>query len=178
MSIGTMRCVAINVTDFAVGYEFWSAVTGYEILGPEHGWHGWLGFLGTNEPRKHEMILVNTDAAPIHAEAPTHHQTNRVHIDITPNDGVDAAIERILELGGSVKKPPSLYPRPGSYGGDAPAIDWAVMQDPFGNEFCLVHDLTAEQSAAAMHAASRGATADHDLRAAAGQTARLDNDTD
>ena len=35
MSIGTMRCVAINVTDFAVAYEFWSAVTGYEILGPE-----------------------------------------------------------------------------------------------------------------------------------------------
>ena len=69
MSIGTMRCVAINVTDFAVGYEFWSAVTGYEILGPEHGWHGWLGYLGTTEPRKHEMILINTDTAPIQTEA-------------------------------------------------------------------------------------------------------------
>ena len=96
MSIGTMRCVAINVTDFAVGYEFWSAVTGYEILGPEHGWHGWLGYLGTTEPRKHELILINTDTAPIQAEQPTRHQTNRVHIDITPNDGVDAAIERIV----------------------------------------------------------------------------------
>ena len=96
MSIGTMRCVAINVTDFAVGYEFWSAVTGYEILGPEHGWHGWLGYLGTTEPRKHELILINTDTAPIQTEQPTRHQTNRVHIDITPNDGVDAAIERIV----------------------------------------------------------------------------------
>ena len=47
MSIGTMRCVAINVTDFPIAYRFWSAVTGYEILGPSHGWHGWLGFLGT-----------------------------------------------------------------------------------------------------------------------------------
>ena len=177
MSIGTMRCVAINVTDFAVAYEFWSAVTGYEILGPEHGWHGWLGYLGTNEPRKHEMILINTDTAPIQAEEPTHHRTNRVHIDITPNDGVDAAIELILELGGSVKKPPSLYPRPGTYGDEAPVIDWAVMQDPFGNEFCLVHDLTAEQSAAAMHAARHGATNDHDLRADAGQTGHFQNDT-
>jgi len=44
------------------------------------------------------------------------------------------------------------------------------VQDPFGNEFCLVHDLTAEESTAAMRAARRGATADHDLRAAAGQT--------
>ena len=171
MSIGTMRCIAINVTDFPVAYRFWSAVTGYEILGPPDGWHGWLGFLGTSQPRKHEMILINTDAAPIHTEAPTHHHTNRVHIDITPNDGVDAAVEQILLLGGSVKKPPSLYPRPGSYGDDAPVIDWAVMQDPFGNEFCLVHDLTPEQSAAATEAAKQGATNDHDLRAAAEQTA-------
>ena len=71
-----------------------------------------------------------------------------------------------------MKKPPSLYPRPGTYGDDAPVIDWAVMQDPFGNEFCLVHDLTAEQSAAAMHAARHGATSDHDQRVAAGQTGR------
>jgi predicted enzyme related to lactoylglutathione lyase len=177
MSIGTMRCVAINVTDFAVAYEFWSALTGYEVLGPEHGWHGWLGYLGTKEPPKHQVILINTDAAPIQAEGPTHHQTNRVHIDITPNNGVDAAIEQILELGGSVKKPPSLYPRPGTYGDDPPVIDWAVMQDPFGNEFCLVHDLTIEQSAAAMHAARHGATNDHDQRAAAGQTGPFDNDT-
>jgi Glyoxalase-like domain len=171
MSIGTMRCVAINVTDFAVGYEFWSAVTGYEVLGPEQGWHGWLGFLGTREPWKHEMILIKSDAAPIQSEPPTHHRTNSVHIDITPNDGVDAAIEQILELGGSVKKPPSLYPRPGSYGDDEPLIDWAVMQDPFGNEFCLVYDLTPEQSAAAMQTFAEGTTSDRDLRAAAGQTA-------
>ena len=177
MSIGTMRCVVINVTDFAVGYQFWSAVTGYEILGPEQGWHGWLGFLGTSQPRKHEIILINTDTAPIRTEAPTHHDTNRVHIDITPTDGVDAAIEQILELGGSVKKPPSLYPRPGTHGDDPPVIDWAVMQDPFGNEFCLVHDLATEQSVAAMHAASNGATNDHDLRVAAGQTRPVNDDT-
>ena len=114
MSVGTMRCVAINVTDFAVGYEFWSAVTGYEILGPEHGWHGWLGFLGTRSPWKHEMILIKSDAAPIQTEAPTHHRTNPVHVDITPNEGIDGAIVEIIKLGGSVKKPPSLYPRPGT----------------------------------------------------------------
>lgn len=73
-------------------------------------------------------------------------------------------------LGGTVKKPPSLYPRPGSYGSDKPAIDWAVMQDPFGNEFCLVRDLTREQSAAAVAAAERGVKDDRALREAAGQT--------
>lgn len=60
------------------------------------------------------------------------------------------AIERIVELGGRVKKPPSLYPRPGSHGEEPPRIDWAVMQDPFGNEFCLVAPLSADQSKAAM----------------------------
>lgn len=32
----------------------------------------------------------------------------------------------------------SLCPRPGSFEGQVPLIDWAVIQDPFGNEFCLV----------------------------------------
>jgi len=43
MSIGTLRCIAVNVTDFEVGYRFWAAVTGWEMLGPAQGLHGWLG---------------------------------------------------------------------------------------------------------------------------------------
>ena len=41
------------------------------------------------------------------------------------------------------------------------------MQDPFGNEFCIVEELTPEQQAAAM---ASEATDDHALRVAAGQT--------
>jgi hypothetical protein len=170
MSIGTLRCIAVNVTDFDVGYRFWSAVTGWEMLGPAQGWHGWLGYLGTRHPPKHEMILIHSAHAPIRTPVPTHHNTNCMHIDITPSHGIDAAIGQILLLGGSVKKPPSLYPRPGSFGSDRPVIDWAVMQDPFGNEFCLVQDLTKEQSAAAVAAAERGVKDDRALREAAGQT--------
>jgi len=40
------------------------------------------------------------------------------------------------------------------------------MQDPFGNEFCLVDNLTEEQSLAAMNATE--ATTDHQWRTAAG----------
>ena len=172
MSIGTWRCAAVNVTDFEVGYRFWSAITGFEILGPEHGYHGWLGYLGTLDPPQHHLILIHTDAAPIEAEPPTHHDTNRVHIDITPHDGIDTAIPRIVELGGSVKKQPSLYPRPGSQPDSNPVIDWAVMQDPFGNEFCLVDDLTEQQSAEAIQALHQGASTDHEFRTAAGLTNR------
>ena len=166
MAIGTWRCVVINVTDLKVAYEFWSAVTGFEIIGSEEGWHGWLGYLGTKNPWKHEIILQRVDTAPVEVGIPSHDRTNPIHIDITPVDGVDAAISQILGLGGSLKKPPSLYPRPGSHDGHRPYIDWAVMQDPFGNEFCLVKDLSEEQSLAAMDPALR---TDHEWRVAAGQ---------
>ncbi len=130
MGIGELRCVVINVTDLAVAYRFWSAVTGLEIIGSPDGWHGWLGYLGTKDPWKHEIILQRTDNAPVEVATPSHDTTNAVHIDITPNSGIDSAIEEIVALGGSVKKPPSLYPRPGSHKDHRPLIDWAVMQDP------------------------------------------------
>lgn len=60
------------------------------------------------------MILIHTDHAPIQTPMPSHHQANCMHIDIKPTNGIDAAIEQILLLGGTVKKPPSLSPRPGS----------------------------------------------------------------
>jgi len=46
-------------------------------------------------------------------------------------------------------------------------IDWAVMQDPFGNEFCRVHELKPEQSLAAV---AVDASTDHEWRVAARQT--------
>ena len=75
MSIGTMRCVVINVTDFAVAYEFWSAVTGYEILGPRTRLaRDGSATSGPQSRGKYELILINTDTAPIQAEQPTRHQ--------------------------------------------------------------------------------------------------------
>lgn len=167
MGIGKLRCVVINVTDLDVAHEFWSKVTGLEIIGTPDGWHDWLGYLGTKDPWKHEIILQKVTNAPVEAGSPSHDRTNPVHIDVTPTDGIDMAIEQIVALGGSVKKAPSLYPRPGSHGDEPPIIDWAVMQDPFGNEFCLVDELTEEQS---MNALAADVHTDHEWRIAAGVT--------
>ncbi len=150
MRIGSLRCVVINVTDLTVAYEFWGAVTGLEVIGSETGWHDWLGYLGTKDPWKHEIILQRVDTSPLEIQVPDPDRPNQMHIDITPSDGVDRAIAEILALGGTLKKEPSLYPRPGSRGDHRPLIDWAVMQDPFGNEFCLVDELKPEQSQGAM----------------------------
>ena len=168
MGIGTMRCVVINVTDLPLAYKFWGTVTGLEMIGSETGWHDWLGYLGTKDPWRHEIILQRVDNSPLEIQGPTPDAPNQVHIDITPNHGIDQAIEDIIELGGTLKKPPSLYPRPGTHSDDPPLIDWAVMQDPFGNEFCLVDTLTVQQSDAAI--AATQATTDHQWRTAAGLT--------
>lgn len=172
MGIGTLRCVVINVTDLQVAYRFWGQLTGLEVIGSETGWHDWLGYLGTKDPWKHEIILQRVDNSPLDIQAPDPTRPNQVHIDITPNDGVDRAIRAVLEMGGTLKKPPCLYPRPRSRGDHRPLIDWAVMQDPFGNEFCLVANLTLEQSLAAM--AAEDATSDLEWRVAAGVTSRPD----
>jgi catechol 2,3-dioxygenase-like lactoylglutathione lyase family enzyme len=161
--IGTYRCTVIDVDDLQAGYDFWSAVTGLEVIGSSpNGWHGRFGYLGHRDPWKHEFILQVRPNTKGHA-------ANRVHIDLTPNEGTDRAIEQILELGGTLKKAPSLYPRPGSHGDEAPELDWAVLQDPFGNEFCLVTELTEDEARAALDAYARGATTDHEFRVAAGK---------
>lgn len=163
MGIGTYRCTVLDVDDLTIGYRFWSEVTGLEVIGSGDGWHGRFGYLGSKDPWKHEFILhvVDTPKAEV---------ANRVHIDLTPTEGIDRAIERIVALGGSIKKPPSLYPRPGSRGDEPPLIDWAVMQDPFGNEFCLVSDLTQAEIDAVLEATVAGVSTDHEWRLAAGRT--------
>jgi predicted enzyme related to lactoylglutathione lyase len=164
VAIANYRCAVIDVTDLVEGFRFWSAVTGLEVIGgTAGGWHGRFGYLGYRNPWKHEFILqlVTKPKGP---------DANRVHVDLTPTAGIDPAIEQIIALGGTVKKPPSLYPRPGSHGDEPPVIDWAVMQDPFGNEFCLVSDLTDDEVAAVLEATRKGASTDHEWRVAAGRT--------
>ena len=163
MGIGTYRCTVIDVDDLELGYRFWSGVTGLEVIGSRTGWHGRFGYLGHKNPWKHEFILQVVDSQK--GEHP-----NRVHIDLTPNDGIDRAIEDIVALGGTLKKAPSLYPRPGSHGEERPIIDWAVMQDPFGNEFCLVSNLLPEEIDAVMEATASGAATDREWRKAARRT--------
>lgn len=166
MAIGRWKSICINVTDLDRGLDFWSQVLGWV---PSGTWHGWLGYLKDPESDNF-MILNDVVKAPVKLTPPTHDEANRVHFDIWPNDGMDSAIEQIVALGGTIRKPPSLYPRPGSYGDDVPRIDWAVMQDPFGNEFCIVELLTPEQRAAA---AGVVWTNDHDLRVAVVKTPKL-----
>ncbi|MDP9181438.1 MAG: hypothetical protein M3P04_01515 [Actinomycetota bacterium] len=156
MGIGTLRPPVIDVNDLEVAEEFWSELTGIPVI---PSWFpGRYSYLGQAEPWRHAMILhLVRDVKGV--------ETNRAHVDIGVAD-VDVAIAQIEAIGGRLKRAPTIYPRPGSYGEEPAQIDWAVMQDPFGNEFCLVSVLNEQESLAVAHAAPGD---DDDYRAAAGR---------
>ena len=159
MAIGKLMCAVLDVDDLAVAEAFWSEVTGLPVI--PSAFPGRYSYLGTPDPWQHEVILhlVRT---------PKGVETNRAHVDIWVRD-VAKAIEQIEAIGGRLKRAPSIYPRPGSEmaaQGVKPTIDWSVLQDPFGNEFCVINLLTPEQSLAVAHAAPGD---DEHYRAAAGR---------
>lgn len=51
---------------------------------------------------------------------------NRVHLDLKPDDSMDATVERLISIGG--RKVTAF---------DCEYGVWTVMQDPEGNEFCV-----------------------------------------
>jgi len=160
MGIGRLRCHVIDVNDLEVAEAFWSQVTGLPVI--PSAFPGRFSYLGQADPWRHEVILhlVTMPKGP---------EANRSHVDIGVRN-VDTAISEIEAIGGTVKRQPSIYPRPHSYEGEPPSIDWAVMQDPFGNEFCLVSVLTSEESRAVAQAGEREDGDDHHWRAVAGRT--------
>ena len=52
---------------------------------------------------------------------------NRVHLDLRPSRTRDEEVERVKALGATVLE---------GFGGDE--ATWIVLQDPEGNEFCIL----------------------------------------
>ena len=111
--------LVLNCRDPEVLSRFWCAVLDYVELGkdedgieigPESGFGG----------ATPTIILNRVDHAPT--------QTLRPHIDLSPVDqDQEAELERLLALGA----------RPADVG-QTGQESWHVLQDPEGNEFCLL----------------------------------------
>lgn len=159
--IGTLGTFVLDVDDLEAGATFWSRLTGI-TAGPSSLREGWV-----------DLDLDRSGAAgPIRglslrqASSPKQVETNRAHVDLWVDD-VDVAIEQIEEIGGRRKTTPSIYPRPHSYPGEPPVLDWVVAHDPFGNEFCVIRELQAAEIAALSGAAPAGPADDQHWRAVA-----------
>ncbi len=165
MAIGTLRCFVIDVEDLEVGSSFWSELTGIPRISSP--WPDRFAYLGYEDDTtwQHQIILhlvataKRSEPGAIDVARRIDPAANRAHIDIGV-DEIDVAIPHVERIGGRLKYPPTLYPVPHAYEGARPLIDWAVMQDPFGNEFCLVRELTGAERAALEAAAERGSAVD------------------
>ena len=167
----------IDVEDLEVGAAFWSEVTGIARI--SSAWPDRFAYLGYEDEGtwKHEIILhrvptaKRSDSGAVDASRRLDPGANRTHLDITVED-VDVAIAEIETIGGRLKYPATVYPVPHAYEGARPLIDWAVMQDPFGNEFCLVRELTRPEREALAVAAEQGPAEDAHWRAVARNASR------
>ena len=103
--------------------EFWSAVLEYET-------ENWPVIDGaTSKPRDGGVPQMFFLKVP---EAKT--AKNRLHLDIQPVDGaMESEVERLVELGAT---------RIDVF--NEPSETWTVMNDPEGNEFCVLKPRFAE----------------------------------
>jgi predicted enzyme related to lactoylglutathione lyase len=112
--VGSLFEIVIDVEDLDRSARFWSEVLGLKVAGQ---WGQYLWF----EQQDDGLTVVLQRVA----EKKT--IKNRVHLDIDVED-VDAASSRVEALGG--RKLQEV---------EDSGIRWAVMADPDGNEFCLIH---------------------------------------
>lgn len=114
----------VNVTDLALGERFWSAVSG---LSPKGRNFDQFSVLDTDDPADGDMWIL-LQLVP-EGQRSVHGGT---HLDFRVDD-VASAAEQIEQIGGVMVRPPGLYPNESH-----PVLEWAVMEDPFGNEFCII----------------------------------------
>ena len=111
--VGVLRMVGIDVGDMDRAKDFWCAMLGLEeeSRGPEY-------LLFVRKPGEPILYLQKVPE--------TKTVKNRMHFDIAVED-LDAAVARAFALGAT---------RSRTIPGGGPHV--AVLEDPDGNEFCLV----------------------------------------
>lgn len=115
----------VNVTNLDEGERFWSALTGLSPTS-RHGDDSGDRYSVLADPDESLWLLLQLVPR---AQASW---IGGTHLDLRVDDVADA-VRSAEEIGGVTIKLPALYPSD-----DKPYLEWAVMRDPFGNEFCFV----------------------------------------
>jgi predicted enzyme related to lactoylglutathione lyase len=128
-------CPVVDVNDLVVAERFWSAVTGWPVRLSR--WNEEYSEIGDGA---HSLLLQLVPEAKA--------VKNRMHLDFRVQD-VAVAVTEVVELGGGVVKPSAFIRTWSGNLGDtssAPTLEWAVVADPFGNEFCVIKPAVSPQS--------------------------------
>jgi len=123
MAVAEIRSFVVDVNDLDEGERFWASVLGLEVQ--FSAWEGQFSRIGRKGSGSILLQLVPEKKTDL---------KNRAHIDLTV-ENVERAVNEVVGLGGSVIKEPAMFPE------TDPLLEWAVMADPSGNEFCLIRDL-------------------------------------
>ncbi|MDP9382202.1 MAG: VOC family protein [Chloroflexota bacterium] len=112
----SIECITFDCAEPQRVAAFWAAALGYEKGGENGGWI-WL-----RDPRGVGPLL-GFDRVPEPKVV-----KNRMHLDLKPSDTMEAEVERLRGLGARevrlvTNDPDEMH---------------TVMQDPEGNEFCVV----------------------------------------
>jgi catechol 2,3-dioxygenase-like lactoylglutathione lyase family enzyme len=118
----TSRVVAtvFDCRDAEALAAFWCAVLDYEVT---RRWR---------DPYGVEYVEVSADGAPLllfHPVPDRKAAKNRVHLDLRATGRQYDEVARLVALGGRVVT-------------DDPTQTWVVLQDPEGNEFCVLESGT------------------------------------
>lgn len=115
MSPATPKLIAstIDCNDLEGMTSFWGALLGVETQIHEH-----FGFLAHAEDRKVTLWLQKVEEPRV--------GKNRVHLDFVADD-LDAAVARVVELGGSVGESQEWH-----------GFSWRTCSDPEGNVFDIM----------------------------------------
>ena len=127
--IGKLWKPVVNVTDLEAGERFWSQLTGLTATGRHGDDEIPERFSSLEDPDGSEddpwmLLQLVTEG--------DRQWVGGTHLDLWVDD-VAEAVRRVEEIGGRVVKHPGPYPNPRE-----PTLEWAVMSDPFGNQFCFV----------------------------------------
>lgn len=136
--------VVIDCSDPDHLARFWAAALGYQLQSPPDGHESWDDFLRAMNIPEDEWNSASAIVDPDGNGPRLYFQRvpeaksvkNRVHLDLNQGTGdtpaqerrrlVDAAVERLTELGASEIR---RVEQRGEY--------WVTMSDPEGNEFCV-----------------------------------------
>jgi predicted enzyme related to lactoylglutathione lyase len=108
---GRVASIVMDTPDPAALAPFWAAATGWEVVRAEPG----FASLRAPDGRGPWLELLRTNDVKV--------GKNRVHLDVRRADGL---LDRLLALG-------AAHVDVGQ--GDVP---WVVLEDPQGNEFCIL----------------------------------------
>ena len=111
--IGTLYAMVIDVNDLETCGSFWSQMLGVDVLYQDDH------YLRLGRQGERPTLLLQKVSERQQGK-------NRVHIDLDVSN-LEASVRRVQELGGRQLQAVSEY-----------GIEWVVMADPDGNEFCLV----------------------------------------